>query len=364
MINKKFIVLLVVLSLLFAGCNKKPAILPGEDPSTNPNGTNVVVDPTEDPTPTEPDVNPVSPGNNTGTVVDPNTSQGGDSSPTEHPKAPELTWLNEFQIPEYAGKPYVTINDNIPFFDLDTLVPESYEVYYDLDELGRCTLADAVVGRDLMPTTKRGDIGSVKPTGWHSDKYSFVDGESLYNRCHLIAHYLTAENANPYNLVTGTRYMNDDGMNAVENMVGDFIKDTNYHVRYRVTVVWTDDNLICDGLLVEAYSIEDEGEGVCLCFYTYNVQPGVVIDYKTGDNYAMEGWDPKKDAPEKTPEYEKYLTEEDIVGTYICNTKKNKFHLPECEGATGMSEKNKMEYTGSRNELVKQGYVPCSECNP
>ncbi|MBR4827634.1 MAG: DNA/RNA non-specific endonuclease [Oscillospiraceae bacterium] len=287
-------------------------------------------------------------------------AEGNGSGPA--PQAPELTWLEGLDIPEYSGKAYIPLNGNVPFFDTDSIAPVSYEIYYELDSLGRCTLADAVVGQDIMADGKRGSISEIKPTGWHTERYSFVDGEALYNRCHLIAHYLTGENANPRNLVTGTRYMNTAGMNALENMVGDYIKETGNHVRYRVTPVWTGDNLICDGLLVEAWSVEDGGEDVCFCIYAYNVQPGIVIDYLTGDNYAVDGEKPKDQNSE--PSYAKYLLEEDVTGTYILNTKKKKFHRPDCQGVKDIAPENKEEYTGSRNELVEEGYVPCGGCNP
>ncbi len=293
--------------------------------------------------------------------------------------APELTWLTQLDIPAWSGKPYVEQNGNVPFFETDNIRPEPYEIYYDLDSLGRCTLADAVAGPETQPREKRGNIGSVHPTGWHKDRYSFVEGEALYNRCHLIAYYLTAENANPRNLVTGTSYMNRRGMNDFENLVGDYIKETGNHVRYRVTPVWTADNLVCDGLLVEGWSIEDEGDGICFCIYAYNVEPGIHIDYQTGDNYAEEGYDGSESTGGSGYSYggtssgqqngsgsgkDSLLTEEDITGTYVLNKKSRKFHYPDCEGAIAMSEKNREEYTGSRNELIIDGYTPCPECQP
>ncbi len=278
-----------------------------------------------------------------------------------HPEPPPLTWLGEFTVPEWSGTPYAVINDNIPFFDLEDLRPYSYETYYALDNLGRCTLADAVIGPDLQPKEKRGDIGIVKPTGWHKDRYSFVNGEALYNRCHLIAYYLTAENANPWNLVTGTSYMNRDGMNDFENLVGDYIKETGNHVRYRVTPKWTGSNLICDGLLVEGYSIEDQGEDICFCIFAYNVQPGIHIDYLTGDNYS-EIAEPTASPVGPVPTYS--AVGDDVFGTFILNKKSMKFHRPDCDGAINMSAKNREEYTGSRNTLILDGYQPCPACNP
>ena len=187
-------------------------------------------------------------------------------------------------LPVYSGSPYVIVNNNEPFFTENDMTADSFEYYGELDELGRCTVAYASVGKDLMPTEKRGSIGSVKPTGWHTVKYDIVDGKYLYNRCHLIGYQLTAENANKNNLITGTRYLNVDGMLLFENMVADYIKETNNHVLYRVTPIFTGDNLLADGVLMEAESVEDNGEGISYNVFCYNVQPGVKIDYVTGDS--------------------------------------------------------------------------------
>lgn len=189
-------------------------------------------------------------------------------------------------VPEYSSEPYVVINDNVPYFTVDDLTTESFEDYSDLDELGRCGVAYACIGQDIMPTEKRGDISSVKPTGWVQNKYDFVDGKSLYNRCHLIGYQLAGENANPLNLVTGTRYLNVMGMLPFENMVADYVKEAGGHVLYRVTPIFEDDELVCRGVLMEAESVEDAGDSVEYNVYIYNVQPGVEIDYETGDNWA------------------------------------------------------------------------------
>mgnify|MGYP002603620774 FL=1 len=187
-------------------------------------------------------------------------------------------------IPAYSGTPYVAVNDNVPSFTDDDITLNAFENYSDLDSLGRCGVAYANVCQETMPTEKRGDISKVKPTGWHSVKYDFVDGKSLYNRCHLIGYQLTAENANEKNLITGTRYMNTEGMLPFENMVADYVKETKNHVLYRVTPIFEDNNLVASGVLMEAQSVEDHGEGVSFCVYAYNVQPGVTIDYATGDS--------------------------------------------------------------------------------
>ena len=191
-------------------------------------------------------------------------------------------------IPEYSGKPYVIMNDNMPLFTDDDKSTVSFESYSKLDSLGRCGVAFANVGRDLMPTDKRGEIGDIKPSGWVQAKYEgIVDSKPpyLYNRCHLIAYCLTAENANERNLITGTRYMNVEGMLPFEEKVADYLDRNDNHVLYRVTPVFVGRNLLADGVLIEAYSVEDKGKGICFCVFVYNVQPGIRIDYATGESW-------------------------------------------------------------------------------
>ena len=189
-------------------------------------------------------------------------------------------------LPVYSGEPYVPINDNIPAFSDSDFTTTSFEHYSELDSLGRCGVAFANVGQDLMPTEERGSIGQVKPTGWHTVKYSHVDGQYLFNRCHLIGWQLTAENANKQNLITGTRYLNIEGMLPFENMVADYVKETGNHVLYRVTPVFEGSNLVASGVQMEAWSVEDDGEGICFNVYCYNVQPGVEFDYASGESQA------------------------------------------------------------------------------
>ena len=189
-------------------------------------------------------------------------------------------------IPEFSGTAYVEINGNVPFFTDGDMTTKSYETYAPLDNLGRCGETVACIGRDMMPTEDRGNIGQVKPSGWQTVKYDFVDGKYLYNRCHLIGFQLTGENANKENLITGTRYMNVEGMLPFENMVADYIKDTDNHVLYRVTPIFQGSELVARGVLMEAKSVEDNGEGILFCVYVYNNQPGVEIDYLTGHSKA------------------------------------------------------------------------------
>lgn len=250
-------------------------------------------------------------------------------------------------IPAFSGEPYVVIDGNEPGFLEGELTTNSYEVYSPLDALGRCGEATACVGVDLMPTEERGSIGQVKPSGWQTVKYDCVDGKYLYNRCHLIGYQLSGENANKQNLITGTRYMNVDGMLPFENMVADYVKETENHVLYRVTPVYDGDNLVASGVVMEAESVEDGGEGVSFHVYVYNSQPGVEIDYATGESWLEGGARPE------TPE-----------ASYILNTSSKKFHLPDCSGASSMKAENRQEYSGSREDLMSQGYQPCGICKP
>lgn len=251
-------------------------------------------------------------------------------------------------VPEFSGEPYVVINDNEPSFPAEDFTSEGFEEYSSLDALGRCGVAYANVGLETMPTEERGSISNVKPTGWKSVQYDFVDGKSLYNRCHLIGFQLTGENANRQNLITGTRYMNVDGMLPFENMVADYVKETENHVLYRVTPIFEGDNLVASGVQMEAQSVEDKGEGVCFNVYVYNNQPGVTIDYATGDSWASD------EEPVDTGKQ----------STYILNTSSRRFHKPDCGSVETISPSNKKSYTGTREELINQGYEACGKCKP
>lgn len=188
-------------------------------------------------------------------------------------------------IPAYSGEAYVILNENQPEFEIEELTTESYEYYSELDALGRCGVAYACIGTDLMPTEERTSIGHVKPSGWHTIKYDIISDKYLYNRCHLIGFQLTGENANEKNLITGTRQLNVEGMQPFETDVAKYIKETNYHVMYRVTPIFDGNNLVANGVQMEAYSIEDSGEGICFNIFVYNVQDGIEIDYATGDSW-------------------------------------------------------------------------------
>ena len=254
-------------------------------------------------------------------------------------------------IPQFDSKPYVAINGNEPEFAEEELTTESYEAYSELDALGRCGTAVANIGRDLMPSEKRESIGQVKPSGWQTVKYDFVDGKYLYNRCHLIGFQLTGENANERNLITGTRYMNVEGMLPFENMVADYVKETGNHVLYRVTPVFEGENLVASGVQIEAESVEDGGSGISFNVYIYNNQPGVEIDYRTGDSRIADS----------------SSNGQNLSGgkqTYVLNVNSRKFHDPSCSGVKDIKAGNRQDYTGSRDDLIMQGFAPCGRCRP
>ena len=260
-------------------------------------------------------------------------------------KSYELT-----DIPAYAGNSFVILDDNKPAFSKkDRERTDAFETYSDLDELGRCGVAYANICKELMPTEERGAIGMVKPTGWHTVKYDNVDGKYLYNRCHLIGYQLAGENANEKNLITGTRYLNVTGMLKFEDQVADYVNETNHHVLYRVTPVFEGDNLVASGVEMEAYSVEDKGEGVSFHVFLYNVQPGITIDYATGESWL--------DNSKTTEDNEKTLN-------YVLNTNTHKFHKENCESVRDIAGSNKEVYTGNREDLINMGYEPCKRCKP
>ena len=306
------------------------------------------------------------------------------------------------EIPEYSDMPYVEINNNTPFFDDLELTTKAFENYSDLDNLGRVGIAYACIekGMDDQP---RESISKITPTGWKDNQYDDIDGKNLYNRCHLIANQLTGENNNEKNLITGTRYMNTQGMERFENQVAEYIKSKDNHVLYRVTPMFDSENLLASGVLIEAKSVEDKGEGLQFCVFCYNVQPGIEIEYKTGDNKRIEetknetqnniseenttsnnttipavpvapsttssstssnssnkstSTTPKETASPST------TSQSSTSSTYILNTNTKKFHHPWCSSVNKMSNKNKQTYNGTREGAIKKGYTPCQRCNP
>lgn len=256
-------------------------------------------------------------------------------------------------VPAYSGKAAVAINNNIPKFSERMKKAKSYESYSKLDSLGRCGVAIACVGRDLMPTEERGSIGMIKPAGWHTVRYDdLVEGRYLYNRGHLLGHQLTGEDANMCNLITMTRYLNL-GMIPYENEVADYVKSTGNHVLYRVTPIYSGDELLARGVQMEAYSVEDSGKGVCFNVFAYNVQPGIVIDYATGESRRAE--ESVTDPAEGTTPVE---------ATYVLNKNTKKFHLQTCGSVSDIKPQNKEVSSESRDSIIKRGYDPCKRCNP
>lgn len=289
------------------------------------------------------------------TVADaPQVPSGSDSSEAGQAASASLD-----NIPAYSGQPYVVLNNNVPDFTDADMQTTSFEDYSDLDSLGRCGVANANVGIDLMPTEERGAIGQVRPTGWHTVKYEGIDGNYLYNRCHLIGYQLSGENANEKNLITGTRYLNVTGMLPFEDEVADYVKQNKAHVRYRVTPIFEVDNLVASGVQMEAKSVEDNGAGVCYNVYVYNVQPGITIDYATGDSEKTgDTTIPKQSAPEA--EQQSQATEK----TYVLNTNTMKYHTPDCPSVADIKDNNRQDFTGTAAQLQAQGYEPCGRCHP
>lgn len=255
------------------------------------------------------------------------------------------------EIPPYSGFDVIELNGNMPEF---TDVEKDYapfEFYGDLDDLGRCTVAFALTGPETMPTEKRGDIREIYPSGWKQAFYDFVDQEALFNRTHLIGYMLTAENANERNLITGTRHMNAEVMLPYEEAVANYINETGNHVLYRVTPYFVGDELVARGIQMEAYSVEDEGVGICFNIFCYNVEPGVAIDYATGDSWLAD-----EDDLSKVSDQERAM--------YVLNTGTRKFHEPDCSSISDIMPDNRQDYEGSREDLIDLGYSPCGNCKP
>ena len=243
------------------------------------------------------------------------------------------------EVPVYSGDPYVVINDNEPSFSSEELESDSFESYGELDDLGRCTIAFANLSSELMPQGERGSIGQVKPSGWQTVRYDSVDGKYLYNRCHLIGWQLSGENANERNLITGTRYMNTEGMLPFENMVADYIKETDGHVLYRVSPIFVEDELVARGVQMEAYSIEDAGASICFNVFVYNVQPGIEIDYSDGSSRLSETADE---------------SQED--GVIRGNSRSKIYHCPGQAAYEDMADSRYLVLFDSEEEAIAAGY--------
>lgn len=291
-----------------------------------------------------------------------------ETQPTAEPDQPQAqqAGFDYGQVPAFTGEASVPINGNSPFFTDDEIAyakaNPGFEDYGEQDSLGRCTAAIACIGPETMPkkNEERGDIGQVKPTGWHSVKYDSVPGKSLYNRCHLIGWQLSDENANAENLITGTRFMNVDGMVNYEDDIATYVKKTGNHVLYRVTPIFEGEDLLAHGVLMEARSVEDEGAGLTFCAYAYNAQPSISINYANGDSSQT----PLLPAAGESSASTSQPSESEQTHTYILNTNTGKFHMPSCKSVAKMKEKNKQTVEAARSSMIAKGYEPCANCNP
>lgn len=266
-------------------------------------------------------------------------------------------------VPEYSDAAYVEINNNKPYFEVFT--NEYFEKYSELDSLGRCGTVFEMLGPETMPEAEREGIGMIKPSGWHTVKYpELIPDLYLYNRCHLIGYQLCGKNADERNLITGTRYMNVSGMLQFEDKTAEYIRQSGNHVLYRVTPVFDGSNLVASGVLMEALSVEDNGSGLSFCVFCYNIQPGIEINYSDGESQIAE--EPVQTESEEPEEIEKETVPdtENTGQEYILNTNTNKFHYPSCKSVKQMKEENKKEYTGTRDEIISQGYSACKNCDP
>lgn len=274
------------------------------------------------------------------------------------PPSPSPPPFDLAAVPAFSGAPYVEVNGNVPYFTGSDSATDSFENYAELDSLGRCGAAFACIGVESMPTGERGGIGMIKPSGWQTVRYDdLIDGMYLYNRCHLIGYRLAGENANERNLITGTRYLNVEGMLPFETQVAEYVEQTENHVLYRVTPFFEGDNLLASGVLMEALSVEDNGAGVRFCVYAYNSQPGIQIEYASGESGRS-----ATPIPEPAESQENASTP--AVLHYIGNANTRKFHYPDCSSVKQMKESNKVELSGTRDEIITTGYDPCKRCNP
>lgn len=338
--------LALVIAVGLAGCNDTSSV------SVTPEPTPVVTESTE-PESTEPVVT---------------ATPALEATATPEPEQAVAAEFDISSIPAYSGTPYVIVNDNVPYFTDSDMTTEAFENYSSLDEYGRCGVAYANICTELMPTEDRESISDVTPSGWDNNPYDFVDGGYVYNRCHLIGFQLAGENANELNLITGARSMNVDGMLPFENMVADYVQETDNHVLYRVTPIFEGNNLVASGVLMEAKSVEDEGEGVEFCVYCYNVEPGVEIDYATGANWASGDAPSSEQATQPTESAvssaDTSTTETVQTHEYVLNTNTMKFHYSDCHSVKQMNDKNRQDVEATRDELIARGYEPCGNCNP
>lgn len=331
----------------------------GSSYSENLNDTSGTSSTTDNNTSSTDDTGSITTEDNTtsSTTSEPSSIGGGTAKP-----------VDLSNIPAYSGKAYVTINNNKPSFSSAELTTKGYEKYSPLDSLKRCGVAIASCGKEIMPgaNEERGSISSIYPSGWNQAKYEGISGGWLWNRCHLIGWQLSAENANRENLITGTRYMNISGMLPFENMVADYIRETGNHVAYRITPIYKGNNLVCSGVQMEAYSIEDNGDGIEFNVYCYNVQPGININYADGSSSSQNGSNNTTSSSKPNTSVEENTNTNQNTGStkYVLNTNTKKFHYPSCGSAGRIAAKNYAESNESRDSLIAQGYSPCGNCDP
>lgn len=303
------------------------------------------------------------------------------NTPVEAPSGQAAATIEE--LPAYDGELSVEVNGGQPGFTEQESAPEAaddpFEDYSPLDDLGRCETAFALVGPETLPDKPRGDISNVHPSGWKQARYETIDQEALYNRSHLIAHQLAGEDANERNLITGTRTMNVEGMLPYEELVGDYVRKTGNHVLYRVTPVYEGDELVARGVQMEGFSVEDSGRAVRFNVFVYNIEPGIQIDYATGDSWASDdtpevtsnkainqgsegGKGSSSNKPAKTESSK--AQNGDTQASYVLNTNSRKFHDPSCPSTDDIADNNREDFEGTRNELIEKGYEPCGRCNP
>ena len=313
------------------------------------------------------------------TIVSEDEAQQASETAAEADGSELLYDASEFlaDVPVWDGEnPYVEINDNKPDFKDEEIWTRTQEALDELDSLGRCGTANSCIGLDGMPDQPRGDISEVHPTGWHTDKYDFVEGENLYNRCHLIAHKLSGDDAVPRNLITGTSYMNRDGMLPFEDQIEQYVESTGNHVMYRVTPCFVGKELVARGVHMQAVSVEDKGEGLSFNVFCYNVQPGIEIDYLTGDNRLAEGAPADQAKSDSQDQTSSAVSEEgegasdDRTVTVVLNTNptRKRIHLADSRCVETIKPENRSDWTGTADELKKyaeeNGYVPCGTCHP
>ena len=307
----------------------------------------------------------------------------------------DVSTLTAEDVPAYDGSDYILINDNVPDFYLWQLTTEAYVSFSAFDELERTGAGMACLGPETLCDEERAGVdGSIRPSGWHTVRYDdLIEDHYLYNRSHVIGHRLCGDISTPENLFTGTRFLNNSVMKHFEILVIRHIENTQNHVLYRVTPIYRGDDLVATGVQMEAWSVEDGGEGICFNVFVYNVQPGILIDYSDGSSERDPDYVPPETAdddellfffemgsisapvpgrslPGEGSEEARDATSDDAAGgkdftpNYIVNINTKVFHYPDCTSVRDMKEKNKLGYYGTREDAINDGYHPCGICHP